>query len=145
MLTTINTNILSVLFELEPITLNMLIVIFITLIPVITGVIMSKKYNSFHGVVSFIFTSYVLYFLSKQFNVFEYVMIGETAIGSSLTALENFLSLPYLLVAGCVMKIPGAETIFEGEYATYILLTAFALVFIILQVIASSRKARRLF
>lgn len=130
----------------EMLSLNMLIVILITFVPVIFAIFMGKRYNVFHGIVTYIFVSYLFAFLSTEFNVFQYLL---PATGSELimyiSMLELVITYPYLLVAGGIDKIPGSEVIMEGEYASYIVLTAVALIFIISQVIASSIKAKKIF
>lgn len=146
MLTTINPTILSSLTGVgDALTLDMLIVILVTLLPVIAAIIMAKKYNVIHGIISFIFFSYVLFFLSKEFNVFQYIMVGTDSISDSLIKIQDVFYLPYLLVVGGITKIPGATTVFEGEYGSYILLTGFALFFIICQVFATARNSKKLF
>ena len=118
--------------------LDILLGLLIALLPVIIAIIFTKRYNMVHGLITFIVFSYLLVFCLGQFGdkLPAELFAQATAFSNGTVFLVGYLN-------GLLLKIPGLNTLLEGEHGKWIYLGVYVLIFVIFQIISSVIRCKR--
>ena len=124
--------------------MNLVYALLITAIPVVLTVIFSKRYNVFHGVISFVVFSYLLIFFLSVFaekvpaDIYKY-LIGADGNPCLLTF---YIALVNAAIFG--LNQLGLEAVLSNaDYGQYVLLAVYVVVFVVSQIIASLIRKHR--
>ena len=123
--------------------LNLIYALLIALIPVVLTVIFSRRYNLFHGLISFVVFSFLLLFCLDAFSknvpaeILGYLVGTET--GLNLVSLYSMMSN---VIAHYLSKA-GLSEVFAQTYGKYVLLAIYVGAFILSQVVASVIRRHR--
>lgn len=114
--------------------------VLISLIPLLLAVIFAKRYNFLHGLVTYIFFTYLMLFLSVQFAD---KITGNVIMGHALTYLNSSFEL-IKYICDYIAKLPFINGgVSDAGTVRYIYLGLFVGVFVICQIIASIMAASR--
>ena len=118
--------------------LNELVGLLIALVPVILAIIFTKRYNMVHGLITYIVFSYLLVFCLGQFgDKLPAEMLAQALVFSQgTTYLVGYLN-------GLLLKIPGLNSLLEGENGKWFYLGVYVLLFIIFQIVSSVIRSKR--
>lgn len=124
--------------------MNLLYAILVALVPVVLTIILSKVYNIFHGLITFLVSGFVLIFCIDAFaanmpaELLAYLLpAGE---GSHCTCQLYYAINDFVYSA---LGQLGLADFLAADYAKYVLLAAFVLVFVISQVLSSVVRKKR--
>ena len=115
--------------------MNLLYAILIALVPVIIAIVMSKVYNIIHGFISFVVTGHLLGFCLTVFgaNLPAELLILTTETCLLYTKIDN-------LIVGLLVEA-GLGVL--GDFAVYVVLAIFIVVFVVSQIISSVLRKKR--
>lgn len=125
--------------------MNLLYAILIALVPVVITIILSKVYNIFHGLISFLVTGFVLFFCIEAFQAnlpAELLVYLQPNNESLFSVCGLYYAINELLVSG--LSSIGLASFFEWVGHPYVVLGAFVLVFVVSQVLSSVVRKRRI-
>ena len=131
--------------------LNFLIAILIALAPVVLTILVSRAYNIFHGLITFLVMGYVLLFCVDMFGA---SLAPEVLMYLGVSAVPSFSSFPlpygtlglYLAIHTAVldyMNTAGLATLLADPNLKYYILGACAVVFLVSQLIAMRIRKKR--
>lgn len=127
--------------------MNFLYAILIALAPVVITILVSRAYNIFHGLITFLVLGYALLFCLDLFaeklpaELALYLGMGE--IGCPLPyGTVAIYSMINVAVVDLLTKA-GLENLISNKNFKYYLLGGYVLLFVISQVIASAIRRRR--
>lgn len=100
------------------------------LVPIVFSIFMAKRYNTLHGIICFILTSYLVIYVFSFFDDFS-------GFGDIMMHLVS-PSYLHLIVADLLSKIPaiGEHFALDAKYSEHLVLGVYAIIFIISQVIS---------
>ncbi len=113
----------------------------IGLIPVLFAILFSKRYNVLHGLVTFFFVTYVLFFAIQELSSFSFfTKIISSEMNEGLTIL---FGIPRELICAGLAKISFVSKLVEMKFAKYIVTGVVVVAFIVCQLVASAIRRRR--
>ena len=117
--------------------MNLLYAILIALVPVVLTIILSRVYNIVHGLITFLFSGFLLYFCVEAFQanlpaeIVAYLIPGQEG---AFATCELYYAINSFIVSA--LTEIGLADFFAWEGAAYVVLGVYALVFVISQVIS---------
>ncbi|MFI3329861.1 MAG: hypothetical protein R3Y05_05175 [bacterium] len=117
--------------------IELLIVFIISIIPIISGVVIYKLYNSIQGIITYLFLNYVIYFISLE-------LVGHKSFLNEiqLEMLLDALVLPYNIIYYAIFLIPKLDEVITIN-EKYTILTIVVLIYIFTQIISVTIKRLR--
>lgn len=123
--------------------MNLLWAMLITLAPVVLTVLFSRRYNFFHGLISFFVFSYLVLFFVSAFQTKLPAEIVAYLVGTGGSfGLLTFYSSLYSLLGTGLSKL-GLSSLVEANYWKYIALAIYVVIFVVSQIIASVIRSHR--
>lgn len=124
--------------------MNIVYALLIASAPVILSVLLAKRYNVVHGLITFLFTGYLLLFALSYLG--KHLPADITKYLYGVEQKFAFLSLynGLYFVFGSVLNLIGLGKYLTGGYAEYVILGAYVLLFIISHIIAVGIRRHRI-
>ncbi len=112
--------------------ISFLVVALIAFLPFVCGFIIMKLFNRIHGIITYFFVNYILYFF-----LFELIGTKNFLSEEQLNIIINTLYIPYNLVYQGILSIPNILIIVSPK-EKYFVLTIVSFIYILSQIISST-------
>lgn len=112
--------------------LDILLGLLIALLPVIIAIIFTKRYNMVHGLVCFITSAAAVLLFFYKFDEYLPAEIAGHA-DHFLVGLKAMIEY----FDGLLAKIPGLDTLLEGEYKNWVKLAVYFVIYLVSQIPSS--------
>ncbi|MFI3251676.1 MAG: hypothetical protein R3Y60_00910 [bacterium] len=101
------------------------------IIPILICILFSKKYNIFHGVITYLFLCYIIYFLFNELSNAENIFTTEQSL-----LIKSTMEMSYKLIHDGLLLIPGVSKL-TNMNENYSILAIVFIIYFILHIISS--------
>lgn len=120
-----------------------LLLCLIIFIPALLAIIASKTWNIVHGIVTFLFTSYIIVLLG-DFGLIE-KMVGASASFNSFStdAVMTGALWPVTYISSFITGIDGLSSVFDTVNPHYVMIAIYGVLFLLSQVVSQILRKKR--